>query len=67
MDGPRGYHTKWSKPGKERQILYDTAYMWSIKKRYKWIYIQNRNRPTYIENNLNVIKGERGDRLGIWD
>ena len=29
MDGPRDYHTKWSKS--ERQIPYDTTYMWNLK------------------------------------
>ena len=24
-------HTKWSKSGKERQVTYDIAYMWSLK------------------------------------
>ena len=28
MDGPRDYHTKWSKPDRERQISYDIAYIW---------------------------------------
>ena len=32
MDGPRDYHTMWSKPDKERQISYDIAYMWNLKK-----------------------------------
>ena len=32
MDGCRDYHTKWSKSDRERQIPYDTAYMWSQKK-----------------------------------
>ena len=27
MDGPRDYHTKWSKSDKERQIPYASAYM----------------------------------------
>ena len=31
MDGPRDYHTKWSKPGRERQISYDITYLWSLK------------------------------------
>ena len=26
MDGPRGYHTEWSKSDRERQISYDTVY-----------------------------------------
>ena len=29
MDGPRDYHTKWSKS--ERQIPYDITYMWNLK------------------------------------
>ena len=35
MDEPRDYHTKWSKPDKERQISYDIAYMWNLKKKTK--------------------------------
>ena len=31
MDGPRDYHTKRRKSERERQILYDTTYMWSLK------------------------------------
>ena len=31
MDGLRGYHTKWSKSDRERQISYDIAYMWNLK------------------------------------
>ena len=27
MDRPRDYHSKWSKPDRKRQILYDIAYM----------------------------------------
>ena len=36
IGGPRDYHTKWSKPERERQILYDTTYMWNLKTWYKW-------------------------------
>ena len=35
MDGPRDDHTKWSKSDRERQISYDIAYMWNLKKWYK--------------------------------
>ena len=31
MDGPRHYHTKWSKSERERQIPYDIIYMWNLK------------------------------------
>ena len=27
MDGPRDYHTKWSKPDKDK---YDITYMWNL-------------------------------------
>ena len=69
MDGPRDYHTKWSKSDRERQISYDITYMWNLKKWYKWTYLQNRNRLTDIENKLMVTKGEGGgkDQLGAWD
>ena len=60
MDGPRDYHTKWSKSDRERQISYDIAYMWNLKTWYKWTYLQNRSGLTDIENKLMVTKGERG-------
>ena len=68
MDGPGDYHTKWSKSDRERQISYDIAYMWNLKKLYKWTYLKNRNRLTDIENKLMVTKGEGGrDKLKRWD
>ena len=33
MDEPRDDHTKWSKSDRERQISYDIAYMWNLKKK----------------------------------
>ena len=35
MDGPRDYHTKRSKSGRERQISHDITYMWNLKKKKK--------------------------------
>ena len=70
LNRPRDYHTKWSKSDSEWQISYDITYMWNLKKKkYKWTYLQNRNRATDIENKLMVTKGERGgrDKLGVWD
>ena len=32
VDGPRDCHTGWSKSDRERQISYDIAYMWILKK-----------------------------------
>ena len=31
MDGTRDYHIKCSKSEKERQISYDSTYMWNLK------------------------------------
>ena len=58
MNGPRDYHTKWSKPEKDK---YDIAYMWNHRKRYKWTYLQNRNRLTDIEYKVRISKRERGE------
>ena len=32
MDGPGDYHTEQSTSDRERQISYDSAYMWNLKK-----------------------------------
>ena len=57
MDGPRNYHTKWSKLDRKRQISYDITYIWNLKKWYKWTYLQNRNRVTDVENKPMVNRG----------
>ena len=49
---------KWNKSDRERQILYAIAYMWNLKKGYKWTYLQNRSRATDVENKLMVTGGE---------
>ena len=58
MVGPRDY-VKWSKSDRERQISYNITYRWNLKKRYKWTYLQNRNKFTDTENKLMVTKVER--------
>ena len=50
VDGPRDCHTEWSKSETERQISYDIAYMWALRKGYKWTYLQNRSRIKEVEN-----------------
>ena len=47
---------------RERQS-YDITYMWNLDKLYKWTYLENRNRPTDIENKPMVTKGESGQRV----
>ena len=48
MDGPGGYHTKWSKSEREKQISYNMAYTWNLKIWHKWTYLHNRNGVTGI-------------------
>ena len=58
MDGPRDYHTKWSKSDRERQISH-TAYMWNLKKKKSTNeLIYKTERITDFENKLMVTKGE---------
>ena len=48
------------KSDRERQIPYDIAYMWNLKKMIQMnLYLQSRNSLTDIENKLMVTKGER--------
>ena len=54
MDATRDYHTKWSKPDRERQIYH--LYVKLKERRYNWTYIWNRNRPT------DIVKKVRGDQ-----
>ena len=63
MNGPRDYHTEWSKPDRDREISYDIAYMYNLIffKCHKWTCLQNR--PTDTENKLMVTKEEKGKGL----
>ena len=60
---------RWLKPKHFiLQISYDIAYMWNLKKGYKWTYLQNRSRVTDVENKLMVTRGWGGrDKLADWD
>ena len=66
MDGPREYHTKWSKSERERQILCDITYILSLK--------YDTNELTYetetdsqTENRLAVVGAREKEGLGVWD
>ena len=49
---------------RKRQTPYDVTYMWNLKKRYKWTYLQNKNKLTDRENKLTATKeGSRGVEL----
>ena len=62
MDGPRDYHTKQSKPQKDKYHMIVT-YMGNLKQ-HKATYLQNENRLTVAENRLVVAK-EGGWEFGI--
>ena len=65
MDGPRDYHTKWSKSDKEKYI----TYAWDLNNGYKWTCLRNRDRPIDLEGEFMVPGGGVGrrDRPGVWD
>ena len=56
MEGPRDYNSKWSKADRERQISYDTAYMWNLKNNTNEC-ISKTNRLTDIENRHSYQRG----------
>ena len=66
MDGPRDYHTKWSKSDRERQLSYDVTYTWNqIFKNdtNELIYKQiSKSNSSYQQGNI----GE-SDELRDWD
>ena len=63
----RDYHAEWSMSYREK-ISFDITYIWNLEKRYKWTYLQSRNRLTDIENKFLATKGEGSrNELGVWD
>ena len=64
MDGPRHYHTKWSKPERERQISYDITYMWNLGEKNTNELMYKTEKDSDIESKHMVIKRKRG-RGGI--
>ena len=66
MDGPRDYHTKWSK--KKTNITWYHLYMES-KKWYKWTHLQNRNRASLVAQWLRICLPTQGTRVRslVWE
>ena len=67
MDGAREYNAKQNKSNRERQIPYDFAHMWHLRKktkeqRYKE---KERDKPRYRLNSREQTNGsQRGDQRG---
>ena len=66
LDGSRDCHTETCKSDREKQISYDIIYMWNLKKRYKWTYLQNINRVTDIVNKFVVRGGGKNWEIDIY-
>ena len=68
MDGPRDYHTKWSKSDRERQIYH--LYVESNKKMIQ-MNLFTRQKQTHSSRNqtYGYQRGNMGgsDKLGNWD
>ena len=66
MDRPRDSNIEWSKLDQWRQMPYDyhSHVESNLKKRYKWIHLQNRSRFTDNENKLGYQRGNMGWRGG---
>ena len=68
MDGPRDYHTKWSKPDRERQLLYDITYTWNLKNSTNEHIYKTGTDSQIQKTNLWLPKGKVGrDKLGVGD
>ena len=69
MDGP-GDYTKWSKSEREKQVSYDLACMWNVKKKQIQMNLFTKQNKTHREWIYGWLPaGERGrrNRLGIWE
>ena len=73
VDGPRDWHTEWSKSEREKQISYFNhilsyfnAYMWNLEKWYRWSYLQSRSRDTHVKDKHTDTNS--GNRAGMkWE
>jgi len=64
MDGPRDYHTEWN----VRQILYDIAYMWHLKKMVQMNLFTKQKESQIEKTNDDYQRGKQErDKLGDWD
>ena len=66
MDGPRDYHTRWSKSDRERQIFH--LYVES-KKIQMNLFTKQKQTCRHRKQNSGYQRGKAGgwDKLGIWD
>ena len=63
MGGPGDYHIKWNKPDRERQISYDTTYMWNLKHSTQNELIYKTEIDSWTENKL-MVENKHGYQWG---
>ena len=73
-DGPRSYHTKWSKSDGERQISYDITHMWNLilKMIQTNLFTKQKQTYRYQKQTYGFYPYKRemwggGDKSGAWD
>ena len=69
MDGPRDYHTEWSKSDRERQISYDITHIWNLIKNDLNELRKQKQTHRFWKQSYGYHRGKvRGrDKLGGWD
>ena len=71
VDGPRDYHTRWSKSDRERQI-YDITHMWHqifFKKILMTLFTKQKQTYRYQKQTYGYQRGNMAgrDKSGVWD
>ena len=64
MDGPRDYHTMWSKSHRHRQISSDIAYTWNLKYDTNGLIYKQKKTHRHRKQIYTYLKGQ-GNRGGI--
>ena len=69
MDGPRDYHTKWSKSDRERKISYDITYVESEKIIQMNLFTKQKQTHRLRKQTYGYQRGKLGGRnkLAVWD
>ena len=64
LDGPRDYHTKWSKSDRKRQISYDITYMCNlITNDTGELTYKIETDPQISKSNLRLPKGKKWGKM----
>ena len=63
MEGPRDYHTKWSKLDRERQT-YDIAYTWNLKKKKDTVNLFPKYKETHRHKKNKILVTTKERRVG---